>query len=80
MYAIIAALVRCSRYQPITAGYVAQIDRAMSVYSRNKKSPAKFLAGRGLIWHEQKSPLKGGLNLFAIHMNVFSIRVVLAAL
>ena len=80
-YAIIAALVRCSRYQPVKAGYVAQIDRAMSVYSRNKKALQSFLqGGRGLIWHEQKSPHKGGLNLFAIHMNVFSIRVVLAAL
>lgn len=38
MHAIIAALIRCSRYQPIKAGRVAQIDRAMSVYSRNKKA------------------------------------------
>lgn len=52
-----AALVRCSRYQPIKAGRVAQIDRAMSVYSRNKKSPAKFLAGRaGIDMARTKKP------------------------
>lgn len=57
MHAIIAALVRCSGYQPIKAGYVAQIDRAMSVYGRNKKALQETLqGGRGLIWHEQKKP------------------------
>lgn len=38
MYAIIAALVRCSRYQPIMTSHVVQIDGAMSVYGRNKKA------------------------------------------
>lgn len=58
--------------------YVAQIDRAMSVYSRNKKA-RKERAGIDMA-RTKKARTKAGLVLFTVHMYVLSIRVVLAAI